>query len=64
MTDCCLMGGRLIDPSQNLDEICDLTVADGRITFASPDDSIEKLDCSGKIIMPGLVDVRGHLREP
>ena len=64
MTDCCLKGARLIDPSQNLDEICDLTVANGRITFDSPDDSIETIDCSGKIIMPGLVDIRGHLREP
>ena len=43
MTDCRLKGARLIDPSQNLDEICDLTVANGRITFDSPDDSIETL---------------------
>ena len=64
MTDCRLKGARLIDPSQNLDEIRDLTVANGRITFDSPDDSIETIDCSGKIIMPGLVDIRGHLREP
>ena len=64
MTDYCLKGARLIDPSQNLDEIRDLRIADGRITFALPDDTIESFDFSGKIIMPGLVDIRGHLREP
>ncbi|MBT5717370.1 MAG: dihydroorotase [Opitutae bacterium] len=64
MTDYCLRGARVIDPSQELDGICDLTVANGSITFASPDDSGETLDCSGKIIMPGMVDIRGHLQEP
>ena len=64
MTDYCLRGARVIDPSQELDEICDLTVANGRVTFASPDASVELLDCSGKIIMPGMVDIRGHLQEP
>jgi dihydroorotase len=64
MTDYCLRGARIIDPSQELDEICDLTIANGRITFGLPDDSVECLDCSGKIIMPGMVDIRGHLHEP
>ena len=64
MTDYCLKGARLIDPGQELDEIRDLTIAKGKITFAAPDKSTELLDFREKIIMPGLVDVRGHLQDP
>lgn len=64
MTDYCLKGARVIDPSQELDEIRDLTVAKGKITFVPSDKSVELLDCREKIIMPGLVDLRGHLQGP
>jgi dihydroorotase len=64
VTNYSLKGGRVIDPSQNLDKILDLTIVNGTVTFGSTDDSMESIDCSGKIIMPGMIDVRGHLQEP
>ena len=63
-----LRGGRLIDPSQELDETSDLLIDDGKITatggsLGSPDGA-EVIDCSGLIVSPGFIDVHCHLREP
>jgi dihydroorotase len=61
-------GGRVIDPSQNLDGAFDLLIEDGRV--ARIDGSIEKpgdaetFDASGLVVAPGLIDIHVHLREP
>ena len=58
---------RAIDPQQQLDEVCDILVRDGKIVEVGKDLSIEKgetRDLSGKIAVPGLVDMHVHLREP
>ena len=64
MTDYCLSGARIVDPSKNLDESRDFWVVDGRITFGRHDGETENLDLSGKIVMPGLIDLRSHLHAP
>jgi dihydroorotase len=64
VTDYCLRGARIIDPSQNLDEIRDLWVMGGRITFSRQDGEVESIDVSEKVIMPGMVDLRSHLHAP
>jgi len=63
-----LAGGRLIDPSQGLDEVGDLLVSGGvieaiggRIEAA---EHAEVIDCSDRIVSPGFIDVHAHLREP
>jgi dihydroorotase len=66
--DVLLKGGRLVDPSTNLDGIGDLLVRDGKIesaggTVASPGDATV-IDCTGQIVSPGFIDVHCHLREP
>ena len=63
-----LTGGRLLDPSQNLDEVGDVLVAGGVIEgiggrIEAPDHA-EVIDCSGWIVSPGFIDVHAHLREP
>jgi dihydroorotase len=61
-----LQNGRVIDPSQNLDRVTNLLVDDGRIAAydAKPTGRETVLNCAGKIVAPGLIDMHVHLREP
>jgi len=63
-----LRGGRVIDPSQRLDERFDLLLVDGRVAqmglaLAVPDIA-QVLDVAGMVVAPGFVDLHVHLREP
>ncbi|HXF39261.1 MAG TPA: dihydroorotase [Blastocatellia bacterium] len=62
-----IKGGRIIDPSQQMDRTADLLIEDGLVK--SIDDSIsiegvEIFDASGLIVAPGFIDLHVHLREP
>lgn len=64
-------GGRVIDPSQDLDGTFDLLVEDGRVAkidgrIKPPKTSggTESFDASGLVVCPGLIDIHVHLREP
>jgi dihydroorotase len=62
-----IKNGRVIDPSQNLDRICDVAVEDGAIREigeAISSGGSEEFDASGLIVAPGFVDMHVHLREP
>jgi dihydroorotase len=67
-----LRGGRVIDPTQSLDEIADVLVVGGKIEAvgarvsadAKNRDGLETIDCSGLVVSPGFIDVHCHLREP
>lgn len=67
MTRRILAGGRILDPSQNLDMVGDLVVEDGLIQGVHPAGTVtegEIHDCRGLLITPGLIDIHVHLREP
>ena len=67
-----IRGGRLIDPTQNLNEQKDLLVSGTTIeAVGNPGmfDSIDlpdaqRIDAAGAIVAPGFVDIHCHLREP
>jgi len=59
-----LRNGRIIDPANQRDEIGDLVITGGRIGAADGKDGMDEIDCTGKIIAPGLIDLHVHLREP
>jgi len=63
--DLILRGGRVIDPSQNIDGVRDVAFASGKV--ASVAEHIEAgpqtvvRDVSGKIVTPGLIDLHTHV---
>jgi len=63
-----LKNGRLIDPVSGRDESTDLLIVDGRIEAmrsSIPSSKVDKeLSLKGKLIVPGLIDMHVHLREP
>jgi len=62
-----IKNGRVLDPSQGLDEILDICVNDGVIDAVGRDLSIqnaEVIDATGLWVAPGLVDIHVHLRQP
>ncbi|MGI6632035.1 MAG: dihydroorotase [Bacillota bacterium] len=65
--DLLIKGGRVIDPATNRDETADILVADGKIAGIEAGiiaEDAEVLDASGMIVMPGLIDMHVHLRDP
>lgn len=67
MSSLLLKNGYVIDPAQQLEDIRDVLIADGRIVAIDTDLSspeAKQVDCTGLWIAPGLVDVHCHLREP
>ncbi|MFA5384390.1 MAG: dihydroorotase [Eubacteriales bacterium] len=62
-----IKGGTLISPDQKKMFITDVLVADGKI--AAFGDNLEMdgaviIDAGGKLVLPGLIDLHVHLREP
>ncbi len=62
-----ITNGRVIDPSQHLDEVTDLWIRGETVLAVGrrPDlQADEVLDAKDKIVCPGLIDMHVHLREP
>lgn len=68
-----IRGGRIIDPSQGVDGIGDLIIEGGRVkelrlqaggARTAKSNGAESVDAAGKLVLPGLVDMHTHLREP
>ena len=71
-----IKGGRVIDPSQGLDAKMDILVENGKISKIGkvlPDGgaktsrkapALQVLDAHNLVVLPGLVDMHTHLREP
>jgi dihydroorotase len=64
-----IKGGRVIDPVNNIDKITNVIIEDGLIKAVSDTipmefKSVKTIDASGKWVVPGLMDMHVHLREP
>ncbi len=58
--------GRVIDPGRGLDRVTNLLLENGKVAAfdAAPSGSETRIDATGKIVAPGLIDMHVHLREP
>lgn len=65
-----LQGGRIVDPASQLDSTTDLLIHDGKIAYVGAEaesrapTGCERMNVSGKVVVPGLIDLHVHLREP
>ena len=63
--DLILKGGRVIDPSQNLDEVSDVAFSGGKVAGVGknlkPSANTEVRDVKGYIVTPGLIDLHTHV---
>ena len=66
-----LANARIVDPSRDLDTPGDVLIADGTIRetkrgigAAGVPEGTEIIDCRGKVVAPGLVDMRAFIGEP
>jgi dihydroorotase len=66
-----LANARIIDPSRDFDIIGDLLIADGVIRetkkgigAAGVPEGTDVIDCRGKLVAPGLIDMRAFVGEP
>ena len=66
-----IRGGDLVDPIKGLVENQDIIIEDGRVSkilpsgeFTEKGGRISIIDASGRLIIPGMIDMHVHLREP
>lgn len=63
-----IINGRVIDPCNQVDKVCNLYIGDGVILAVGDPPSgftaDERIDAAGKVVCPGLVDLSARLREP
>ncbi len=61
--DLIIRGGRVIDPSRKLDAVRDVAISGGEIAAISAKisgDARETIDATGKLVVPGLIDIHTH----
>lgn len=65
MAELVLKGGRVIDPSRNLDAVADVVFADGRVKAVERDAvhgrDAEVRTVKGLVVAPGLIDLHTHV---
>ncbi|MCL6646819.1 MAG: dihydroorotase [Chloroflexi bacterium] len=63
-----LQGGWVVDPASEREELADVLLREGCVAavgrgLGTPDDALV-IDCRGKVVAPGLIDLHCHLRDP
>jgi dihydroorotase len=63
-----IRNGRVVDPSQDIDQGMDILLEDGRVAglgerLEDPGEA-EVVDAAGLVVAPGFIDLHTHLREP
>jgi len=63
-------GGRVLDPANRFDATADVLILEGKINAVGPGVAarapaeVPRLDATGMVVCPGLIDLHAHLREP
>jgi len=65
--DILIKNGRVIDPDKKIDKVADILIAEGKIEKVGEqlkDTADRVIDARGCYVMPGLIDLHVHLRDP
>lgn len=70
MSSLLLTGGRVVNPASGMDQIADVLILEGRVAAVGPGVAAQApagtpvLSVAGKVVVPGLIDLHVHFREP
>jgi dihydroorotase len=64
MSNLVVQGGKIIDPASGRNELADLYVVDGKISATRPPEDAPVISANGLVVVPGLIDMHVHFREP
>ncbi|HXH71877.1 MAG TPA: dihydroorotase [Mariprofundaceae bacterium] len=66
MSTLLIKGGRVVDPANGIDKVCDVWIEDGKVAGVGKFKGTagETIDAAGHLVCPGLIDMHVHLREP
>lgn len=59
--DILIQGGRVVDPYNGIDKVCDIAVKNGRIVSAGEEEAAQVMDAAGCLVTPGLIDGHAHV---
>lgn len=64
-----IQGGRVVDAATDTDKVTDIYLEDGIISkigdkLKKKDDSDRVIDAKGRLVMPGIIDLHVHFRDP
>ena len=63
-----IRGGQLVDPRNKINEKLDILIAEGKVAEIGKELSVSRgtkvLEAEGRMVVPGLIDMHVHLREP
>ncbi|MDR0646381.1 MAG: dihydroorotase [Elusimicrobiota bacterium] len=62
-----IKNARVMDPKNNLDEVCDLLIENGKIAQIAKNikaAGVQIIDATNLVCAPGFIDTHAHLREP
>ena len=65
MLDLIVRNGRLVDPANGVDRVCDIGIENGKVASIDEEialDAKKTIDAAGKIVVPGIIDMHTHLR--
>ncbi len=65
--DILLKEGHIVDPANKLDLTLDILIKDDKIAKVGKSlraNGAKIIDCKGKFVLPGLIDMHAHLRQP
>jgi dihydroorotase len=64
--DLVIRGGRVVDPTRRLDSLMDVAISGGKIANVLPagsaNDAVNTFDATGRLVVPGLIDIHTHAR--